>query len=174
MWHILRIYTGYVPKTDDNGKAEATTVSIMEHVLNANGAEAYHPRYTLKRRNRRAGQARGKVIEVTKALFPGYLFARNRINLDRINANRLKARYMSHNGKPLTITDAQMDAVRASEIEASRSPTTWQPKPGDVVSLLRGQLTGTIKSIKRRKVVVQVNGRDIEAERGQLVLAGAK
>lgn len=168
MWHILRIYTGYVQKPNEPDQSEAATVSIMEHILNAQGAEAYHPHYTIKRRNRRAGQARGKIIEVTKALFPGYLFARNRINLDRINANRLKVRYMSHDGKPLTITDGQMDAVRASEIEASKTPQTWQPKPGDVVSLLRGQLVGTIKSIKRRRVVVQAGGRELVTDLGQL------
>lgn len=128
-WHIIRVLAGSPLK--------------IAQAIDDLGGHAYAPTEIARRRNRRSGPDRGKVIETVKSLTPGYIFARadKPVDLDRIPAAILARRRKQHDplrrqrprtaatrcrlmvlgDHPATLSDTAITALKESIIDLSRA-----------------------------------------------------
>lgn len=111
----------------------------------AAGFETYCPSFTVKQRNRYGH--RDELVETTKPLFPTYIFVRPDAGLRReaFETGRIKLKIFRH---PV-ISDAVIEAVRATAEEASKVAIEKKIEAGDFATLLRGVLKGESAKVLR-------------------------
>lgn len=115
-WLILRVFTGHPFHVEDK--------------LQKLGFNAYCPKYTIKRRHPFSKKIQ---IDVTKPLFPGYLFADRAFDAMLINTRHIKTKLMARDGRYLTVPQHEMDRVKEAE---RRAGTDWHPEISEIVSAL--------------------------------------
>lgn len=84
------------------------------------GFWSYCPRYVVRRRHR---WDRKRSIDITRVLFPGYLFARatsEGFDVSRINRSPIKTRLMAFDGRYLIVSAREIEQVREAEAEATK------------------------------------------------------
>ena len=136
-WLVLRVFAGSEIRVAGD--------------INAAGFEAYCPVVTKPRRHR---YDRAEAVEVSRAMFPGYLFLRPRPDFRRqyFENSRTSIRVFY---KPL-VREETIAAVRTLADLESR----WRVEHvGEVARLMRGVLEGElgkVLKIKRGKAVIDV------------------
>lgn len=155
-WYVLRICTGHPFRVTD--------------AIGELGIPAFCPRYTIRRRFPRD---RSRVLDVTKPLLPGYVFAAEHFDTDRIGPAMLaiakrkaqsewlehrrtipslidcRARWLALEGRPVQMTHDAMTALRESEkAEAMK----WRPFADEILHAFRE----IAKGVKKRSRYVRL------------------
>src|SRR5262249_38692077 len=99
-WLILRILFGHPFRIAED----------IEHL----GITAYCPKFKIKRPH---VFHRRQTVEVTKPLFPGYIFVSEPFDVDRINFTPIRTKLMCRDGKFLMASPQEMQRIRQVEME---------------------------------------------------------
>lgn len=152
-WNVLRVFCGV---------ELAVEAAVIER-----GFDAYCPVFTQPRRNRYG--RRGEIVEVTRPLFPGYLFARPGpgFRTSMFETSRTVVRLLRGSTGRIVVNDDQMAVVRNAALEASRVAVERKVQAGDYVVLLRGLLKGetaVVLRVRGQTALVSINrSRPVEA-----------
>ena len=130
-WRALSVFSG-------------NEIDVASRML-AEDVEAYCPSFTSV--TRRRGGHRDMTVTKTRPLFRGYLFARIDDGFHVERFERSTCKIIVYRRRPLS--DAQIDAVRATAFLVSSVSDRTRIEPGCFVELCRGVLNGERAEVLR-------------------------
>lgn len=134
-WWTLRVFCGH-------------EIHVESEMVRA-GLSVFCPTFTQARRNRYG--RKGDVLQVTRPLFPNYLFMRPApwFRPSSFETSRTKITVLRGSSGRLLVSDIQMESVRTVAVEASRVAPDLKIRADDFVMLLRGVLRGEPAQVLR-------------------------